>query len=229
MKIAYLANVRFPSERAHSVQIAHMCQAFAAVGNTVDLFVSQRGGADSVEDFYGFPPKFSVERLRPRRIFPQLKFTFFIGELIFALQFCFRRHSQYHIVYARSEWILWILSWLIGSDRLVFESHEAKYNIAVRSLLRQGVKTVVISKGIQDFYRQQSVPTSQLIIADDGIDDSFFNTPVQTDQVRQELSLDKNANIAMYVGGLNQWKGVETFMQAQKFCKYSQFDHYHWN
>src|SRR3989344_4089836 len=39
MRILYLANVRLPTERAHGVQIMKMCEAFANLGHTVELFI----------------------------------------------------------------------------------------------------------------------------------------------------------------------------------------------
>ena len=79
MKIAYLANIRFPSERAHAVQIAHMCQAFAQLGNEVDLYVNRRKteGSQNIHDHFGFDPLFSLHTLPPYRIYLKLKFTFY--------------------------------------------------------------------------------------------------------------------------------------------------------
>lgn len=225
MRLAYLANIRFPSERAHSLQVAHMCQAFAMQGCSVDLYVSKRGvsALKSVKETYGFVETYSVYRLFPKNIYPRLRFTFYTSEFLLALHFVFSTRKEYDIVYSRSEWILLLLSFFFNARVLVWESHEAKYNLAAKTILKRGIRTIVISKGIHDFYIQNNVPKEQLLIADDGIDQSFFSANVSTEAARSELGLLFPQRIVMYIGGLDKWKGVETFMEVQKYCGGVQF------
>ncbi|MFT7644540.1 MAG: glycosyltransferase involved in cell wall biosynthesis [Candidatus Paceibacteria bacterium] len=217
MNIAYLANIRFPSERAHAVQIAHMCQAFAQAGDKVDLYVSKREDPtfEKVYQCFGFEPLFSLYTLAPYRIYIKLKFTFYTGELLFALNFLLtRKTSKYDVIYSRSEWILYLLSFFVGAHKLSWESHEAKYNFAARRILKKDIKTIVISSGIRDFYIRQGIDTEQLQVADDGVDESFFEGTVAKSDARRALGLPQKAFIAMYVGGFDTWKGVETFFAA---------------
>ena len=46
MKLKYLANIRFPTEKAHGIQIMSMCEAFAANGLAVELAVANRAVSD---------------------------------------------------------------------------------------------------------------------------------------------------------------------------------------
>lgn len=214
MKIAYLANIRFPSERAHSVQVFQMCQAFAAHKCLVDLYVSKRMVRASIADIYGVSENFSVIRLLPSRIFPSLRFTFYLGELLFTLHFLVLSHNQYDVIYTRSEWIAWFLLWRYKSDQVVWESHEAKFNIAARRLCKRGVAIIAISVGVRDFYVDKGVPSIQITIADDGIDESFFAKQPTTTEVRHDLGLSAEIKVAMYIGGFDTWKGVDTFFMA---------------
>ena len=50
MRIAYCTNVRLPSERAHGHQVARVCDALAALGHEVEIFVPQR--RNSIQDDY---------------------------------------------------------------------------------------------------------------------------------------------------------------------------------
>ena len=218
MKLAYLANVRFPSERAHSVQIAHMCQAFAEKRCTVDLYVNKREHKilDSVINTYGFKSKFEVTRLFPSYIFPNLKFTFYISEFIFTLHFLLNRNKKYDVIYSRSEWIIFFLSFFCSSRRLVWESHEAKLNVVARYILFQRkIKCVVISEGIKDEYLQIKVEPDQLCVAHDAVDSSFFSPSLPNKQsVRTRLGLQNGIKNVMYIGGLDTWKGVGVFCEA---------------
>ncbi len=217
MKIAYLANIRFPSERAHAVQITHMCNAFCENGAEVDLFVSKRQFEGSVESTFEINPEFEVIRILPNNIYPKFKFTFYIGELLFALGFLFgTKKIEYEIIYSRSEWVLYFLSFAVTSKKIIWESHEAKFNIAAKRLLNKKVRTVAISKGIKDFYLKKNIPSEQVLIADDGIDESFFGDISSKNESRNKLGLDLNSFVVMYVGGFDEWKGIETFFAAAK-------------
>ncbi len=219
MKLVYLANIRFPSERAHAAQIAHMCQAFVQNGVRVDLFVSTRKvqGDGSVEDYVGFTPSFSIHRVwTPSRVdFGSVFFLF--TTLVFCLG-CVRRvlRGEYDVVFTRDEWAAWFFSFFVASEKLVWESHEAKYNIAARSILRKGIKTVVISEGIRNTYAARGVAVEQMLVAHDGIDESFFGKVETKQEARAQLDLPQDKKIVMYIGGFDGWKGVETFFGASE-------------
>lgn len=217
MKLAYLANVRFPSERAHAAQIAHMCQAFVGAGNMVTLYASARGGGTlgAVGKTFGFEPAFLLQTIGTQQFFGDTKFAFFLRELIFVISFW----KQYEkgsadVIYSRDEWVLYLLSFLLPKERLVYESHEAKYNRAVRRLVQRGVQIVVISEGIRDFYLTRGVAVEKMLVAHDAIDDSFLEPPISQASARDTLKLPHDMFIAMYIGGFDTWKGVETFFKA---------------
>ena len=217
MKLAYLANVRFPSERAHAAQIAHMCQAFAEIGNEVTLYTNARGEGTlhSVAETFSIKPKFTLKMLPPGKLYGETKLGFLVRELLFGFSFWWRyRTAPQNIIYSRDEWLLYLLSFLLPRESYVYESHEAKYNRAVRRLVRRGVPMVVISEGIRDYYLSQGVPSEKLLVAHDAIDDSFLEPPISQTAARDTLGLPHDAYIAMYIGGFDAWKGVETFFKA---------------
>src|SRR3990167_6748426 len=65
MKIVYIANIRFPTERAHGAQIAKTCEAFVQNGSEVSLWVPRRHTNVSEDpiSFYGLRARFPVQRL----------------------------------------------------------------------------------------------------------------------------------------------------------------------
>jgi glycosyltransferase involved in cell wall biosynthesis len=219
MKIAYLANVRFPSERAHSAQIGHMCQAFAENGNDVTLLANKRTRESLIEvgEKYGFSPQFKMVRLRPNKIFPLISASFVFGEFWFAAQvFLFSGLKQYDLIYTRHEWVVWVLSYFISPEKIVWESHEAKLTFPARRVLRRGIKTIVISDGIEKTYCAYGVPVAQMLVAHDGIDASFFEKVEPKIAARHRLGIPNNKKVAMYIGGFDEWKGMETFFAASE-------------
>ena len=217
LKISYLFNVRFPSERAHAAQVAHMCQAFAQCGHEVTLYVNARGAGTltSVTDTFGFKPEFLLKTLSPSHLYGDTRLAFVWREILFVFSFWWQyKKGSSDVIYSRDEWVLYLLSFLLPKVRLVYESHEAKYNRAVRRLVMRQVQIVAISEGIMEYYEEQGVSSSEIVVAHDGIDDSFFAPPVSKVEARTALNLPLDKFIAMYIGGFDAWKGVETFFKA---------------
>ena len=221
MNIAYLANIRFPSERAHSVQIAHMCQAFADNGANVELIVNNRTKFTKSETdrYFQMDTKFTTSRIPAGYFNPKIRITFYLSEFIYSLCFFLRKDKrQYDVIYCRSEWAVWFISFVFSRDYLIWESHEAKLNFPAKRIIKKGIKIIVISEGIFEEYQRLGVSTKQMLIAHDGIDESFFGN-IETKQVaRQRLGLPLDKIIAMYIGGFDEWKGVETFFAAASFA-----------
>jgi len=221
MKIAYLANIRFPSERAHAAQIAHMCQALVEKGAEVDLIVNERVVCDKkeIDTYFGFPIKFTVSRLPISWIFPKSKVGYYFGELCFAILFILKkRHHKYDVILSRSDWLLYFLSFFFDTKKLLWESHEARLVFPARKILKKGVKTVVISEGIYEDYLEYGISKKQMMIAHDGIEKSFFVNADKRDIVRDKLGLSKEDKIVMYIGGFDEWKGIRTFCSAAELC-----------
>jgi glycosyltransferase involved in cell wall biosynthesis len=222
MKIGYLANVRFPSERAHATQIACTAQAFCENGAIVELFVNTRSNVSKgeVDEYFKINSKFLLYRLPYGVFLPKIRPAFYFSEVFFSLSFLLKFGTKNHdIFYSRSEWIVWCLSFFIPSDKLVWESHEAKLNYPARKILKSEALVIVISEGIFEAYREFGVDGNKMVVAHDGIDESFFGLVATKAEARKKLDLPNEEKIVMYIGGFDEWKGVETFFAASNVCK----------
>ena len=63
MKLYYIANARMQTEMAHGVQIAKMCEAFAALGNEVTLVLPALGAHPDFFAAYGVRENFRIHYL----------------------------------------------------------------------------------------------------------------------------------------------------------------------
>lgn len=217
MKIAYLANIRFPSERAHATQIVHNCQAFAQNGAVVDLIVNRRRkeNISEIGKYFNIDPAFSLIRISHSYFSSAFKLFFHISSLLFCVSFLLRvGYRKYDVIFSREEWILWLLSFFVPKEYLVWESHEAKINYPARRLFKRVVKVVVISEGIFNEYIKFGLQKEKMLVAHDGIDGSFFEALESKEASRKRLELGAEDKIAMYIGGFDTWKGVETFFAA---------------
>lgn len=224
MKIAYVTNMRFPSERAHATQVVHMANAFASLGHDVTLFTTTRKThiTESPETYYGVRFSFAQKRIRILDIvghihsFPKFLHTYLylLERLLFAISFVFStRGETYDVLYCRDEWVLWFVSLFRQKQKVVWESHEAKYNHAARKLIAHG-NIVVISEGIRNRYVALGHSTDQFIVAHDAVDDTFFTPQVSKEDARQRLDLTSEKPVVMYIGGFDTWKGVATLFEV---------------
>ena len=206
------------------VQIVKMCNAFSSLGNEVELTTTNResGVSQSPEEYYGEELNFTCRRVnvidgvKLSQGKPQFikHFLFFIQRFQFAQRV---RTIGADVIYARDPLLLWILSFKLSKDvQLIYESHEAHYNFFVRRLFSKGVKVVVISEGIRDFYIDKGESETQMLVAHDGIDETFFEDRISQTEARHNLGLSSEKKVAMYIGGFDAWKGVETFFAASE-------------
>lgn len=226
MNICYVANNRFPSERAHMTQIVQMCNAFVKNGHQVTLLVTDRKTSikEEPEAFFGTKFSFSFVRIfvpdvagRSHHI-PVFSrpYAFLFQRLIFSYRASkyIKKHSFSH-VYGRDEWVLWLLSFLIKIP-IVWESHEAKVSYAARRIFSKIKKIIVISEGIRDFYLKYGIERERILVAHDAVDERFFESLATSQVAQKALGIKSQKPVAMYIGGLEEWKGAETLFEASK-------------
>lgn len=209
--------MRFPSERAYSRQVVEMCQAFFGLGHDVCLAVNSRKThvGDVPEKYYGLKFGYKLIRFRTPDLAEFGKMGFAVSTLVFCLDCVWHiLNNKYDLIYCRNEWVLAALEIFFPRRKKIYESHEAKFSWPVRLLFGRGVKCVAISEGIEDFYLKKGINQTQILVAHDAINESFFTEPEPKNSVRERLGLPNNIKIAMYIGGFDAWKGVETFTQA---------------
>ena len=227
MKICYVANSRFPSERAHMTQIVAMCNAFIKNGHEVTLFVTDRPTyiTEKPEEFFGVPILFQIIRISvpdiagrsPKIPAPLRPYLFFIQRIFFAYRAAkkIKHDCACTHVYGRDEWILWMLTHIISLP-VMWESHEAKYSFVAKRLIAKIKKVVVISEGIRDFYRSHGVGDEKLLVAHDAVDERFFAPYIEVDTARKNLLITTQKPVVMYIGGFETWKGLLTLLEASK-------------
>ena len=158
MKIAYIANIRLPTEKAHGYQIMRTCAALAAQGAEVTLLVPTRRNPLGKTDpftYYGIAQRFLIVRLPVADLVGFLRP--FIGPLGFWIEsFTFARAVKKYLrskktdwVYCRDELILKLLGALrvpIALELHGISRHPQRY----ASLLRRVSLIVVITRALCD-------------------------------------------------------------------------------
>lgn len=217
MKIIYLSTARLPDEWAHGLQIMQMCSAFAAEGAHVQLVVPLRAGTVSADPFkyYGVKKNFSLKKLPCIDFFPgtQSKFFFFLRNfsfLISARTYLF--FTYYDLLYTREHSFLPYFP----AQKTVLELHSIPAHVGFWRQAKRLMFIVTISQGIKDDVLVHGVSASSVLIAPDAVDLEAFENPEPQAAARNRLGLPLDKKIALYIGRLDQWKGVETLFEAAK-------------
>ncbi len=224
MKLFYVANNQLPTTKAHGLQIMKMCEAFARQGVDCTLIVPERSldpqiATDDPFAFYGVEPLFPILRLVSLDLIRWQSIPG-IGTFLFWLQqHSFARNLRAYllgsdgIVYSRDPFALAALK---GTTcRLYWEAHNVPRNLTgawYGRILRRLDGLVVITRGLEKaFTRTYRGP---MLIAPDATDVTEFQTSLSKAEARRRLDLPQDASIAMYVGHLYPWKGVQALVRA---------------
>jgi glycosyltransferase involved in cell wall biosynthesis len=213
MTIAYLANVRLPTEKAHGYQIMRVCAELAALGHSVTLYVPARRNPIAGDPFtyYGLVPTFPVV------VVPcadWMRFVPLLGSLAFVLQTrsfaraAAKRVPREAVVYTRDPEVVDCLAprgWAC-----VYGAHNWRGGRAARLVSRaRGV--VCNSKGTEAAVRASlSLPTMVAYNAADP--NPYVGADKRT--LRAALGLPQEGALALYVGHLYGWKGRDTLLEA---------------
>ncbi len=215
MKIIYVANIRFPTERAHGAQIAKTCEAFVHIGNEVALWVPRRhtGIAEDPASYYGLQASFPVRRLFTIDSVAWGRIGFFLESALFALSvFVETRRAKADIYYCRDEIIVALLS-LFGVP-VVWESHTGAWGLFGKFAAHHARRMVVISNGLKEFYIEKGIAVSKILVAPDGVDIDAFKVLNSKESARTRLALPLDAKVALYVGGIGREKGTDVICAA---------------
>jgi len=223
MKVAYVANIRLPTEKAHGLQIMEMCRAFALEGHDVRLIVPRRRNFihQSPWEYYGIPRSFEIVEIpllfdfiwfpRIDRLFGRL------GLLLNSLQFArgAKRAARAHapdVVYSRDPWF----ASLDPRAWYVYEAHEfpARVTALHRRAWARASRIVAVTEGLRRAFTAAGVPEGKTVVAHDGVDAAKFDVRATKAEARAELGLPADAFIAVYTGHLYPYKGADDLLEA---------------
>ena len=230
MKIIYVANIRWPTEKAHGQQIAKTCEAFRSLGKDVELIVPSRRNPElkkiSPFAYYGIRESFRIKKIWsfdpwwllrfPAGIYIKVQSFCFIASLFFYLSF--RKHEGGEIFYTRDEVLLLVLDFF--SDRVVWESHALPKNRRYyQKYFSRCHRIVVLTQTLKQDLVQSGIPANKILVSPDAVDLEVFDISLSKEQARQELMLPVDSTILGYTGTFrtkNMEKGLPEILKALK-------------
>lgn len=226
-KVYYIANARMPTERAHGIQLAKMCEAFLHEGMNFELVVPHRRTTNqSLRDFYGLDADIPIKKLPVPDWYASGRFGFFIASLSFAVSYFFyllskKMHGEHVIVYMMDtdQFSFFLIPFL----RVPYfcEIHDAKKNmLLLRVLFRSSRGIITINRIIKkELMRVFGIAEHRVLIQPNGIDlKNYAGLPFR-DEARKLLNLPLDKRIVLYAGKFYDWKGLDILLGVSSLLK----------
>ena len=235
-KLLYISLMRLPTEKAHGLQIMQNCEAFAAAGAEVTLWVARRWNTREmrqVDDpfaYYGVRPNFSVRRIPCIDIFPLFppdgmgaRLAFYLLLLSYAaVSFALLLFSRADIYYSRDEFMLALLARLKERRRIAYEAHlfaAPGRGAALQRAVASSVGSVIaITAPLRKaLIEERCADPVRALVAHDGIRRGRFADMPEQAAARRDIGWPEEAFIIGFVGRLQMIgmdKGVGTLIEA---------------
>ncbi|MEK7177182.1 MAG: glycosyltransferase family 4 protein [Patescibacteria group bacterium] len=221
-KLTYIANLRLPTERAHSIQIMKMCEAFVSEGIEVELVVPDKKnnlGESEVFKYYGIKNLFKIKRisstdlLGKTRFFGKLFYWIDLVTFLIGLHLAVKIEGE-SIIYSRDP-ILFLPFLRMEKCSMWAEIHDIpKHQLLFFRLLRRVAGVVVITKHLKRILVEMGLGESKIMVAPDAVDTEGFNISVSQKKIRQKLGIPLDRKVVMYTGLFDEWKGYRTLLEA---------------
>jgi len=221
-KLIYIANLRLPTERAHSIQIMKMCEAFVSQGVEVELVIPDKRnnlGESEVFEYYGIKNFFKIKRILSTDLLGK---TRFFGKLFYWIDLLTFLLGLYWTVKIEGESIIYsrdpiLFLPFLGREKCPMwaEIHDIpNHQLFFFRLLRRVAGVVVITKHLKNILVEMGLGENKIMVAPDAVDIEGFDINVYQKKIRQKLNIPLDRKVVMYTGLFDEWKGYRTLLDA---------------
>ncbi len=231
MKIYYIANIRFPTEKAHGIQLAKMCEAMIEQGADVTVVVPNRKTViQAPQEFYGLRDPLKVIKLPVINTYAWGRAGYVFGSLFFMFGYLFLfwwkrfiSREKFIIYTADMDQFSFVFIRLIGVPYFS-EIHDAKkwsWPFAWFFNKISGVITINhrIKESLIATFDIDALSPHRVLVYPNGIDIKNFDLGISKEEARKTLGLPLNIEVVLYAGQFHSWKGLEIFAHAPKSFK----------
>ena len=226
MKLYYIANARMPTEKAHGIQIAKMCEAFIEAGVDLVLVVPRRktDTSKSVRAYYGLRTDVPLVVLPALDWYLGGRFFYWVSAVTFMLSYLW--YIAVHV--DRKNAVLYT----VDLDHVAYlglpllrtayftEMHGGKPRHFLYRIFFSHVRGVIATNQItrEELVSKFGIPSAHTLVEPNAVDVSVF-TATAKDVARERLGLPKDMRLALYNGRFFDWKGLEILPAAADLLK----------
>lgn len=222
MRIAYVTNVRLPSERAHGHQIAQVCDAIAHLGHEVTIFAPLRKNPvkENYTSYYRADPSVKIQYLGDfdpidHAFIPKI---FQLPILNRLMRQNIRAHlSSFDLLYTRAPSLLRPL--LESKKKVIVELHRLPRR-GIGSFVRQCNQcalVVCLTSQMKNELINMGVKSNHVIVEGDAFDPALFKKIPQRDAAKKHWKLETDLPTIGYTGQLSSMglnKGLPHFLES---------------
>ncbi|MBI5401600.1 glycosyltransferase family 4 protein [Candidatus Wolfebacteria bacterium] len=218
MKLIYIANIRFPTEKAHGVHIVKMCEALAQNGAEVVLVMPERKNyiKKNIFEYYGVKKIFEIKYLPVIDLVGSGFLGYWISQAYFTIALLRQKFNKSEcVILTRDEWSGWILA--VKKYRVFYDMHG--FPVKWRFLWKRSMKRMSGIICTNEWKMEQchnvfGISRQRLLLARNGFDPELFSIAVGKNEARRILNLPEDKKIILYSGHLYDWKGVDILAAA---------------
>ena len=217
VKIHYIVNARIPTERAHGIQLAKMCEAFVDHGVDLTLVAPKRKNAikETMESFYGLKNKIKIKKIPVIDLYNSGKLGFRISSVSFAISYFLymlglKLKRKGGIIYTidMDQFSFFAIP-MLGMPYFT-EMHDIKKKSFCHKFFLKKINGAItinelIKKEITDKFNLEN---GKVIVQPNSIDFNNFLGVLDKIESRKKLGLSLDKKIILYVGKFYDWKGL---------------------
>jgi len=226
MKIYYIANFRMPTEKAHGIQIAKMCEAFIEEGVDLTLVVpNRRNNKKSLKDYYNLRVEVNAKYLPVIDLYIYGRLGYLISTFTFSLSYIFfllkkKICGEKFIIYTvdADNYSLSSIGLILLNVPIFSEMHTSKLRSIPQSILFKKIYGIIAINKIIVEELKSNFPKSKVkyIVESNGVDLSDFGEKFNKEESREKLGIPQNIPIVLYSGRFFEWKGLEILAKSAK-------------
>ena len=216
MRLYCLANARMPTEKAHGIHIAKMCEAFIEQGVDLVLLVPARGASkESLQEYYGLRAPVPTVRLWVPDLYRAGSLGYLISSYFFmarcALYLLRRREGSMLYSVDIDNFSFRVMRFL----RVPYacEMHYPKKASPANRRFFAGARAIVATNALIAEDIKKTFAPKKIIIEPNGVD--LRHRPLARDEARAALKLGAGKT-ALYAGRFYAWKGLEVLAPASR-------------
>lgn len=225
MNITYIANIRFPTYKAHGFGVARLCEQFARQRVDIELVIPSRKNdiTESAETFYGLKSSFKITTLRVFDFVAYANilgsFVGFLQKLLLAFRLLFLKRPKSSVIYTRDLELGYLLA--LRGFKVVYECHDwFSTRVAMRMRFAKRMMLVVATNPfIAKEFTSRGVDERRVLVAPNGVELEMFDIDIDRFEARKRLSLDQFADkqLLVYTGSFTTMghpKGLPEIFKA---------------